>query len=67
MNRQEEGWGDEPNPGSRKAIDAGCRCATTDNHYGSGYRHWDGKLQEKRVWITSGDCFLHWRIDDDAL
>lgn len=42
----------KPNPGSAKALEAGCTCPVMDNHYGKGV----GAPPE--FWI-SGDCPVH--------
>lgn len=44
-----------PNPGSRRAVDAGCTCAVIDNGYGRGY----GGDGEKFGWAITVDCPLH--------
>lgn len=44
----------KPNPGSKEAVDAGCRCAVIDNHYGKGEPSKDGP----QFWIN-GDCPMH--------
>lgn len=42
----------KPNPGSREAIDAGCRCPVFDNGCGRGYRGGPG-------FLYSAKCELH--------
>jgi hypothetical protein len=45
-----------PNPGSREALDQGCRCAVLDNRHGEGIgRDKDGELI---FWINQ-ECPLH--------
>ena len=41
-----------PNPGSKAALAAGCRCPVLDNHHGEGFG------DPPKFWI-SGDCQLH--------
>jgi hypothetical protein len=45
---------DTPNPGSERAISAGCTCPVIDNHYGRGVPYPDGPAFWK-----SEDCPLH--------
>ena len=42
-------------PGTEAAIERGCTCPVSDNHYGKG---WGGN-GAKYGWIYSGDCGLH--------
>lgn len=47
------------NPGSDKAIAAGCTCPVLDNAHGKGLQGWpDSKRSEAAFWI-SDDCPLH--------
>lgn len=46
--------GSVPNPGTEEAVESGCRCPISDNHYGEGVMI-DGKIE---YWIN-GDCPLH--------
>jgi hypothetical protein len=46
-----------PNPGSREAMDMGCRCPVWDNCSGEGVGK-DPDTGEKVFWISS-DCPLH--------
>jgi hypothetical protein len=51
-----------PNPGSREAIEQGCRCPVLDNSYGRGvpWPRDDGKDPEEHPsFYVSGDCPLH--------
>ncbi len=43
-----------PNPGSKEAIDQGCKCPVIDNHYGKGIPTGD----ENQFWISE-ECQLH--------
>lgn len=46
-----------PNPGSHKAVEAGCTCPVVDNSWGSGYhRPADGS---PALFVISDDCPLH--------
>lgn len=45
---------EQSNPGSKEALDQGCKCAVIDNHFGKGFDI-NGKLN---FWITD-DCPLH--------
>jgi hypothetical protein len=49
----------ELNPGSAKAVKAGCTCPVIDNHYGRGVPATSGR----KFWITGG-CPLHDRKDE---
>lgn len=45
-----------PNPGSHKAVEAGCTCPVVDNSWGNGYyRPVDGPA----LFVISDDCPLH--------
>lgn len=46
---------DKPKPGTEDARQAGCICATMDNHYGKG-RYGDG---EKYGWYIREGCPVH--------
>jgi hypothetical protein len=46
------------NPGSNGAIQAGCKCARVDNHYGLGFI-----VNGQTHFVVSGDCPLHNRVD----
>lgn len=54
------GWAADVNPGSRKALDAGCICAVLDNNHGR-FAPWppDG------WWITEG-CPVHAFVPADS-
>jgi hypothetical protein len=43
-----------PNPGSKKAVALGCRCAVFDNYYGMGFMYGG-----ERCFYINGDCPLH--------
>lgn len=45
-------------PGSNGAIQAGCKCARVDNHYGLGFI-----VNGETCFVISGDCPLHNRMD----
>lgn len=45
------------NPGSKEAIELGCVCPVTDNHYGKGF-YMSQSDTEPKFWI-SGECTLH--------
>lgn len=45
-------------PGSNGAIQAGCKCARIDNHYGLGFI-----VHGETCFVISGDCPLHNRMD----
>lgn len=45
---------DQPNPGSVKAVEMGCRCAIIDNHFGKGIPTKKGRM----FWINIS-CPLH--------
>jgi hypothetical protein len=47
---------DVPNPGSKEAVEGGCKCAIIDNHYGKGFP-WPG--YKENVFYISGDCPIH--------
>lgn len=50
----------KPNPGSKEAVEMGCRCPVMDNGYGRGYHvNEDGPL----FWITL-TCPLHGKEND---
>jgi len=42
-----------PNPGSDKAVAAGCTCAVMDNARGRGY------MMQPGIFVISMDCPLH--------
>lgn len=42
-----------PNPGSKEAVQMGCKCAIMDNHYGRGYH---GKAGQFAI---TGGCPVH--------
>lgn len=42
-------------PGSRSAINAGCRCPRMDNHYGAGIFQQDGVT----YYVMNQECPLH--------
>lgn len=46
-----------PNPGSHKAVEAGCTCPVIDNSWGNGYR-WNSD-PEPTLFVISDDCPLH--------
>lgn len=45
-----------PTPGSKEAIDKGCKCPVIDNHYGKGIVM--NGSDEPNFWV-SGDCKTH--------
>ena len=47
---------DLPNPGSKEAIEQGCKCPVIDNNRGAGIPDADGKVNF--FWYSS-DCELH--------
>lgn len=49
-----------PNPGTKEAIDQGCKCPVMDNCYGKGYHWYPGKEIEQ--FIYSEECNLHTEI-----
>lgn len=42
-----------PRPGSREALDAGCKCPVLDNAHGAGY------MGVKGTYVYNSDCELH--------
>ena len=47
------------NPGSDKALDAGCQCPVIDNAHGRGAQGtWDKPEGDKLFWIN-GNCPIH--------
>lgn len=49
-----------PNPGSKEAIEMGCKCPVLDNAHGKGYRG------IPNVFVYSSLCELHHpRVDPD--
>jgi len=46
--------GQELNPGSEEAQQAGCKCPVIDNHYGEGFI-----MNGERVFWMSENCPLH--------
>jgi hypothetical protein len=42
-----------PNPGSKRAYDAGCTCPVLDNAHGYGWHGMAG------IFVYDGDCPLH--------
>lgn len=52
----------KPNPGSKEAIEQGCKCPVLDNGHGRGHLG-DG---EKYGWWTSAECPLHAKEKDDG-
>ena len=61
MDKRVEGWKEGvPNPGSFAAYKLGCQCPFMDNHYGRGYRDYPEKPEEKRIWVTTEICEMHW-------
>lgn len=48
--------GAQPNPGSKEAIEAGCRCPVLDNGHGRGFP-WPG-CDTPQFWI-SDNCPVH--------
>lgn len=42
-----------PNPGSKEAIELGCKCPVLDNAHGKGYMCIEG------IFVYSGECQLH--------
>jgi len=54
-----------PNPGSKEAIEQGCKCPIIDNHYGRGFQIGDDTT--RHFWQSS-DCPLHeWEADERGL
>ena len=51
--------GEEVNPGSDEAIDAGCRCPCLDNGHGRGYLGGVKGDDGNTVFIVSSECPLH--------
>lgn len=49
----------EPNPGSREALDAGCRCPVLDNAHGRGYLGGVKDEQGDTVFVMVVDCPIH--------
>lgn len=47
---------DKPNPGSKEAIDQGCKCPVLDNHHGRGVLI--GQDPNPQFWYTE-DCPVH--------
>lgn len=45
----------KPNPGSKEATDAGCKCPVMDNNYGSGI---PTSIGEPNFWIND-NCPIH--------
>lgn len=54
-------WGDTPPPGSKEAVDQGCRCAVWDNHRGRGV----GGEGWKYGWYVTEGCPLHTERKND--
>lgn len=50
---------DPPNPGSREALDAGCRCPVLDNGHGRGYMGGVTDEQGRTVFVYAEGCPLH--------
>lgn len=48
---------DCPNPGSREAVEMGCKCPVIDNHHGKGVPM--GEDGAPMFW-RSANCRLHW-------
>ena len=46
---------DVPPPGSKEAVELGCKCPVIDNHYGRGI----GEINGRMMYVISGDCPLH--------
>jgi len=49
-----------PNPGSKEAVEMGCKCPVLDNNMGMGM-YFNGK-GEPEFWIN-GYCPLHARVE----
>jgi len=49
-----------PNPGSKEALEQGCKCPVIDNGHGIRGSYWG-----TGVWIYNCDCPLHEVADDD--
>lgn len=43
----------KPNPGTKEAVEAGCKCPVIDNHYGRGYCGVAGEF------VYNMDCPIH--------
>ena len=44
------------NPGSKEAIEAGCKCPQMDNGYGRG---WGTDEKGNAIFVISGGCPIH--------
>ena len=43
----------KPNPGSPEALQQGCTCDQSDNHYGKGY------MNDPDRFVVNGHCPVH--------
>lgn len=43
------------NPGSKEAINKGCKCPVLDNNHGEGF----GGIGDDALFYMSGDCPIH--------
>lgn len=48
-----------PNPGSPKAVDAGCTCPVLDNAHGRGTWGTFNAPQKDKLFCVCADCPLH--------
>jgi hypothetical protein len=50
----------DPKPGSKEAIEAGCKCPVIDNHHGEGIPmvHPDTQEIQRAYWMDA-DCIIH--------
>jgi len=53
--RNESGFKDQPNPGSREALELGCICPVFDNCYGYGA----SVLDDRTYYYVTAGCPIH--------
>lgn len=49
----------ESNPGSKEALEQGCKCPVLDNEYGRGYMGGVKDDEGNTVFVVMDDCPIH--------